>query len=438
MRKSLLYLSVFVAMISCSLISVSCVEDSSEDEEYLFDPANGKTKPPKMKNGYNKGIGLYSYRALVQIGSPLQLYAKKFKKEELIEISSGCLLKDVKWWSENEEIAKVDANTGVVTGVSPGYVYIYAYTEDGRAARCYVKVEPKSAKYGVAVAGYELTAYNYKDVENFPGVKGGIRFEPKDSTLALNNCTITLTDSVEGIYAYKDHIKIYNLGKSHIKTNHTSALAANSEFYSLYKKNSVTFTNIFNECLTLEIDGNYWRTSDDKLTFESRGNNGSYDVGSGMSVSGGTMVKVYNCDLEVKGAQAGCSGYRWHDYSNTCFFATSYYWDGLYTVEDFTRDFGKPVAWPSSGYVYLTSCRLTATCDKTDSAWGCVIGTGGFLLNQIDTPSGTEVSPTWWEKGSILYIGGTALCTKGTDIPVKGTVVYEDSREYYYREVYHW
>ena len=74
-------------------------------------------------------------------------------------------------------------------------------------------------------------------MSQFDGVKGDITYNPASNNLTLNNCTITMKDSVECIYVDCDDLKITNTGKSTLTTNHSYALAVH-----LFQEHSILVT----------------------------------------------------------------------------------------------------------------------------------------------------------------------------------------------------
>ena len=65
-------------------------------------------------------------------------------------------------------------------------------------------------RYGILIAGTEVTEENYNDISNFEGVSGRVSYDPDTNTLTLDNATITNTKTKDDVDDFLECVGIYH------------------------------------------------------------------------------------------------------------------------------------------------------------------------------------------------------------------------------------
>ena len=119
----------------------------------------------------------------------------------------------VSWSSSDKSIAKVDANTGAITGVKAGSATITATTPNGKTAKCKVKVlkAPTSISVSPAVGTLNVGEKGQYKVTLSSGAGGSLSYESSNTNVAIIDSTGVVTAVGPG--AAKITVTTYN-GKS--------------------------------------------------------------------------------------------------------------------------------------------------------------------------------------------------------------------------------
>ena len=103
----------------------------------------------------------------------------------------------ITWRSSNKKVAKVDAVSGVITGVKKGTAVIYAETANGVSATCKVTVKKAPSKVTVSPAGLSMSAggmrYTLRPAVNSGAASGAFTYTSSDEAVAIVSSDGTVT-----------------------------------------------------------------------------------------------------------------------------------------------------------------------------------------------------------------------------------------------------